>query len=100
MKRLLRQSAVEEVARENETGYLPTLKTKIERIEQYLPGLPYLGNPIQHECGLRRRSSFQTVREHCPQSTVVQGFVIRADWKRWTISVIKRSKGGGSTERS
>jgi len=68
---------VEEVARENETGYLPTLKTKIERIEQYLPGLPYLGNPIPHECGLRRRSSFQTVREHCPQSTVVQGFVIR-----------------------
>jgi len=26
---------VQQVARENETGYLPPLKTKIDRIEQY-----------------------------------------------------------------
>src|SRR5919202_5363049 len=28
-------ATVQQVARENETGYLPPLKTKIERIEQY-----------------------------------------------------------------
>ena len=29
------RTTVEQVARENETGYLPPLKTKIDRIEQY-----------------------------------------------------------------
>jgi hypothetical protein len=40
-------ATVQQVARENETGYLPPLKTKIDRIEQYdfvFHGLPDLGD--------------------------------------------------------
>jgi hypothetical protein len=36
-------ATVQQVARENETGYLPPLKTKIDRIEQY--DLVFLGFP-------------------------------------------------------
>jgi Flavodoxin len=36
-------ATVQQVARENETGYLPPLKTKIERIEQY--DIVFLGFP-------------------------------------------------------
>ena len=36
-------ATVQQVARENETGYLPPLKTKIDRIEQY--DVVFLGFP-------------------------------------------------------
>ena len=36
-------ATVQQVARENETGYLPPLKTKIDRIEQY--DFVFLGFP-------------------------------------------------------
>jgi flavodoxin len=36
-------ATVQQIARENETGYLPPLKTKIERIEQY--DIVFLGFP-------------------------------------------------------
>lgn len=36
-------AAVQQVARENETGYLPPLKTKVDRIEQY--DFVFLGFP-------------------------------------------------------
>lgn len=36
-------ATVQQVARENETGYLPPLKTKIDRIEQY--GVVFVGFP-------------------------------------------------------
>ena len=41
------RATVQQVVRENETGYLPPLKTKIDRIEQYdfvFRGLSNLGN--------------------------------------------------------
>jgi flavodoxin len=37
------QATVQQVTRENETGYLPPLKTKIDRIEQY--EVVFLGFP-------------------------------------------------------
>jgi hypothetical protein len=95
-----------QVARENETGYLPPLKTKIERIEQYdvvFLGFPTWGMqlpppvksflrqdslkgktviPFNANAGYGEGTSFQTVRELCPQSTVLEGFVIRGGLER------------------
>jgi flavodoxin len=92
-------ATVQQVARENETGYLPPLKTKIDRIEQYdfvFLGFPTWGMrlpppvksflsqhslkgktviPFNTNAGYGEGSSFETVRELCPQSTVPEGFV-------------------------
>jgi flavodoxin len=97
---------VQQVARENETGYLPPLKTKIDRIEQYdfvFLGFPTWGMqlpppvksflrqynlkgktviPFNTNGGYGEGSSFQTVRELCPQSTVLEGFVTRGGLER------------------
>jgi flavodoxin len=99
-------ATVQQVVRENETGYLPPLKTKIDRIEQY--DLVFLGFPtwgmqlpppvksFLHEYSLKGKtvisfntnggygvgSSFQTVRELCPQSTILEGFAIRGGSER------------------
>jgi flavodoxin len=95
------RATVQQVVRENETGYLPTLKTKVDRIEQYdfvFLGFPTWGMqlppPVKsflHQYNLRGKtvipfntnggygvgSSFETVKELCPQSTVLQGFSTR-----------------------
>jgi flavodoxin len=97
---------VQKVVHENETGHLPPLKTKIERIEQYdvlFVGFPTWGMqlppPVKsflHQYGLKGKtvipfntnggygpgSSFQTVRELCSQSTILEGFVIRGGSER------------------
>ena len=99
-------ATVQQVARENETGYLPPLKTKIDRIEQYdfvFLGFPTWGMrlpppvksflrqyslkgktiiPFNTNGGYGEGSSFQTVRELCPQSTVLEGFVTRGGLER------------------
>jgi flavodoxin len=99
-------ATVQQVARENETGYLPPLKTKIDRIEQYdvvFVGFPTWGMrlpppmksflrryslkgktvvPFNTNAGYGEGSSFQTVRELCPQSTVLEGFVTRGGLER------------------
>jgi flavodoxin len=92
---------VQQVAQENETGYLPPLKTKVDHIEQYdfvFLGFPTWGMqlpppiksflrqyslkgktviPFNTNGGYGVGSSFQTVRELCPQSKVLQGFTTR-----------------------
>lgn len=97
---------VQQVARENETGYLPPLKTKIDRIEQYdavFVGFPTWGMrlpppmksflrqynlkgktvvPFNTNAGYGLGSSFETVRELCPQSTVPEGFSTRGGIER------------------
>jgi flavodoxin len=97
---------VQQVVHEDETGYLPPLKTKIEHMEQYdvlFVGFPTWGMqlppPIKsflHQYDLKGKtvipfntnggygpgSSFQTVRELCPQSTILEGFVIRGGSER------------------
>ena len=95
------RATVQQVVRENETGYLPPLKTKIERMEQYefvFVGFPTWGMelppPVKsflHQYNLKEKtvipfntnggygvgSSFETVKELCPQSTILQGFTTR-----------------------
>jgi flavodoxin len=95
------RATVQQVVRENETGYLPPQKTKIDRIEQYefvFLGFPTWGMqlppPIKsflHQYNLKGKtvipfntnggygvgSSFETVKELCPQSTIPPGFTTR-----------------------
>ena len=95
------RATVQQVVRENETGYLPPLKTKIDRMEQFdflFLGFPTWGMqlppPVKsflHEYNLKGKtvipfntnggygvgSSFDTVKELCPESTMLQGFTTR-----------------------
>ena len=95
------RATVQQVVHENETGYLPPLKTKIEHIDQYdfvFLGFPTWGMqlppPVKsflHQYNLKGKtvipfntnggygvgSSFETVKELCPQSTILQGFTTR-----------------------
>jgi flavodoxin len=97
---------VRQVVRENETGYLPPLKTRIDRIEQYdivFVGFPTWGMqlppptksflkqynlrgktviPFNTNGGYGEGSSFQTVRDLCPDSTVLEGLAIRGGQER------------------
>ncbi|MGA8938728.1 MAG: flavodoxin [Acidobacteriaceae bacterium] len=99
-------ATVQQVVRENETGYLPPLKTVIEGLNEYdvvFVGFPTwdmkLPPPMKsflHQYSFRGKtiipfnsnggygpgSTFQTVRELCPQSTVLQGFSTRGGLER------------------
>src|SRR5687768_15986981 len=110
-------ATVQQVARENETGYLPPLKTKIDGIAQYdvvFLGFPTWGMqlpppvksflrqhslkgktviPFNTNAGYGEGSSFQTVKELCPQSTVLEGFVTRGGIERdGQLLVIKEAR--------
>ncbi len=100
------RATVDQVVRENEAGFLPPLKTKIDRMEQYdtvFLGFPTWGMqlpppiksflrqyhlkgkvvvPFNTNAGYGTGSSFQTVRELCPQSTVLEGFVTKGGIER------------------
>jgi len=95
------RATVMQVVRENETGYLPPLKTRIEHVDQYdfvFLGFPTWGMqlppPVKsflHQYNLKGKtvipfntnggygvgSSFETIKELCPQSTILQGFATR-----------------------
>jgi flavodoxin len=95
------RTTVQQVVRENETGYLPPLKTRIDRMEQYefvFLGFPTWGMqlppPVKsflHQYNLKGKtvipfntnggygvgSSFETVKELCPKSTILHGFTTR-----------------------
>jgi flavodoxin len=96
------EATVKQVAKENETGFLPPLKTKIENIEQYdiiFLGFPTWGMqlpppmksflkqydlkgktvvPFNTNAGYGEGSSFKTVKELCTGCTVLDGFVTKA----------------------
>ena len=118
-------TTVQQVVHENETGYLPPLKTKIEHMEQYdvlFLGFPTWGMqlppPIKsflHQYDLKGKTvipfntnggygpgnSFQTVRELCPQSTILEGFVIRGGSERdGQYLVIKDARSRRSNQGS
>jgi flavodoxin len=100
------EATVQQVAHENETGYLPPLKTKIDRIEQYdvvFLGFPTWGMqlpppmksflrqhnlsgktviPFNTNAGYGVGSTFQTVRDLCVQCTVLEGFSTRGGVER------------------
>ena len=97
---------VSQVAKENETGYLPPLKTKIANIEKYdvvFVGFPTWGMqlpppmksflkqynlggktivPFNTNAGYGIGTSFETVKELCPKSTIVEGFSTKGGVER------------------
>ncbi|MCG2613527.1 flavodoxin [Terrimonas sp. NA20] len=100
------QETVEQVAKENETSYLPPLKTKIDSIEKYeavFVGFPTWGMklpppmksflsqynlkgkkviPFNTNGGYGTGSSFETVNELCPESELLRGLSIRGGSER------------------
>jgi len=100
------RATVEQVAKENETGFLPPLKTKIDSIQTYdvvFVGFPTWGMqlpppmksflrqydlrgktviPFNTNGGYGIGSTFQTVKELCPNSTVLEGFTMRGGSER------------------
>jgi flavodoxin len=100
------KETVDQVARENETGFLPPLKTKIDSIQKYdvvFVGFPTWGMqlpppmksflrqydlsgktvvPFNTNGGYGIGSAFDTVKELCPNSTVVEGFSIKGGVER------------------
>ncbi len=100
------QATVQQVVSENETGYLPPLKTKIDSIQNYdvvFVGFPTWGMklpppmksflhqydlsgktviPFNTNAGYGAGSSFQTVKELCPNSKVLEGFEIKGGVER------------------
>jgi len=95
------QATVQQVVKENETGYLPPLKTKIDGIQNYdvvFVGFPTWGMklpppmksflkqydlsgktivPFNTNDGYGIGSSFDTVKELCPKSKILDGFSIK-----------------------
>jgi flavodoxin len=92
------QANVQQVVKENETGYLPLLKTKIDSIQKYdviFVGFPtwdmkmpppvksFLSQydlrgktiiPFNTNAGYGVGSGFQTVKELCPDSKILKGY--------------------------
>jgi flavodoxin len=110
-------ATVQQVANENETGFLPPLKTKINGIENYdvvFLGFPTWGMklpppvksflheynlsgktiiPFNTNAGYGEGSSFETVKELCPNSKIFEGFVTRGGVERdGELLVIKGQK--------
>jgi|SRR5512133_2431748 flavodoxin len=95
------RATVKQVAEENERGYLPPLKTKIEQIQKYdviFVGFPTWGMqlpppmksflnannlrgktvvPFNTNGGYGIGSSFETVKQLCPGSNVLEGFSVK-----------------------
>ncbi len=111
------QATVQQVVNENETGYLPPLKTKIDSIQNYdviFVGFPTWGMkmpppiktflhlddlkgktiiPFNTNAGYGVGSGFQTVKELCPDSKVLEGFEIKGGIERDRVYfVIKDEK--------
>lgn len=100
------KAIVEQVAKENESGFLPPLKTKIENIEKYdvvFVGFPTWGMqlpppmksflsqydlsgktviPFNTNAGYGIGSSFETIKELCPNSTILEGFSTKGGIER------------------
>jgi flavodoxin len=100
------KTTVAQVAKENETEFLPPLKTKIDNIEEYdvvFVGFPTWGMqlpppmksflkqydlrgktvvPFNTNGGYGIGSTFSTVKELCPNSKVVEGFSTKGGVER------------------
>jgi flavodoxin len=100
------KTIVDQVARENETGFLPPLKTQIENIEKYdvvFVGFPTWGMqlpppiqsflsqsdlsqktivPFNTNAGYGVGNSFDKIKKLCPESKVVDGFSTKGGIER------------------
>src|SRR6202008_3549090 len=113
------RTTVEQVVKENETGYLPPLKTKIDSIQNYdvvFVGFPTWGMklpppmksflkqydlkgktivPFNTNDGYGIGSSFDTVKELCPNSKILEGFTIKGGMEsdgRARLSKVENAK--------
>ncbi len=110
------QATVKQVAEENESGYLPPLKTKIDNIESYdlvFVGFPTWGMklpppmksflnqydlsgkkviPFNTNAGYGIGSSFDTVKELCKNSTVLEGFSMQGGIERDGVYFVIKDK--------
>ncbi len=99
-------AAVAQVARENETGFLPVLKTRIDSMQAYdvvFIGFPTWGMqlpppvksflhdykldgktviPFNTNAGYGIGTAFDTIKTLCPNSTVLEGFSIKGGVER------------------
>jgi hypothetical protein len=116
------RATVQQVERENETGYLPPLKTRIDSIGQYdvvFLGFPTWGMqlpppiksflreydlkgktviPFNTNAGYGEGSSFQTVRQLCAGCSVREGFVTRGGVERdGQLLVIKGTRAADAS---
>ena len=117
------QATVHQVVKENETGYLPTLKTKIDSIDNYV--VVFLGFPtwdmkmpppmktFLHQYDLRGKtvipfntnagygvgSGFQTVKELCPNSKILEGFSITGGIERDGVYFVIKGEKGKEAEK-
>jgi flavodoxin len=101
------EATVDQVAKENETGFLPPLKTKVDSIQKkydvVFVGFPTWGMqlpppmksflkqydlsgktivPFNTNAGYGIGSTFDTVNKLCPNSTVVEGFSTKGGVER------------------
>lgn len=100
------KATVQQVANENETGYLPPLKTKIDSFQNYdlvFIGFPTWGMqlpppmksflnkynlsgktviPFNTNGGYGVGNSFQTIKELCPDSKILEGFQMKGGVER------------------
>ncbi|KDN55700.1 flavodoxin [Flavobacterium seoulense] len=107
---------VSQVAKENESGYLPELRTEIENIEKFdivFLGFPTWGMqlpppmksflkkydlsgktvvPFNTNAGYGIGSSFQTVKELCPKSNILEGFSVKGGIERDGILFVMEGK--------
>ena len=110
------KAIVEQVARENETGFLPPLKTRLDSIEKYdivFVGFPTWGMqlpppvksflnqydlsgktvvPFNTNAGYGVGSSFDSVKELCHASTVLEGFSVKGGIERDGILFVMQGK--------
>ena len=116
------QQTVQQVVKENETGYLPPLKTKIDSIEKY--DVVFLGFPtwdmkmpppmkiFLHQYNLSGKtvipfntnagygvgSGFQTVTELCPNSKVLEGFEMKGGVERDGVYLVIKDEKAKEAE--
>ncbi|WP_316806738.1 flavodoxin [Pedobacter agri] len=100
------KTTVAQVANENESGFLPLLRTKIENIDQYdtvFVGFPTWGMalpppmksflrqynfkgktivPFNTNAGYGIGSTFETVKTLCPESNILEGFTTKGGIER------------------
>lgn len=109
-------ATVDQVAKENETGFLPPLKTKIAAIEKYdtiYIGFPTWGMklpppvraflkqydlkgktivPFNTNAGYGAGSGFETIQELCPESKVLKGLSVEGGKERDGILFVIKGK--------
>lgn len=116
------QQTVQQVVKEDETGYLPPLKTKIDSIEKYdvvFVGFPtwdmkmpppmksFLHQynlsgkmviPFNTNAGYGVGSGFQAVKELCPNSKVLEGFSITGGVERDGVYLVIKGEKAKEAE--